>query len=49
VILRHDIDMDLGVAVNMSSLKEDCGVHSTYFFMVRSPLIMFLVAVGRNK
>lgn len=38
VILRHDVDMDLEGAVRMSSLEKDCGVQSTYFFMVRSPL-----------
>lgn len=38
VILRHDVDMDLESAARMSSLEKDCGVHSTYFFMLRSPL-----------
>ncbi len=36
--MRHDIDMDLEAALRLSSLENDLGVYSTYFFMVRCPL-----------
>jgi hypothetical protein len=38
LILRHDIDMSLGPAVEMSAVEKELGVRATYFFMVRCPL-----------
>ncbi len=38
LILRHDIDMSLEPAVEMSSVEKKLGVQATYFFMVRCPL-----------
>lgn len=36
VILRHDIDMDIGKAVKMGELEAGMGVSSTYFVLVTS-------------
>lgn len=36
VILRHDIDMDIGKAVKMGELESQMGVSSTYFVLVTS-------------
>jgi hypothetical protein len=38
VILRHDIDMDLESALQLSLLEKNAGIISTYFFLVRNPL-----------
>lgn len=38
LILRHDIDMSLESAVEMSSREKKLGIPATYFFMVRCPL-----------
>jgi UDP-N-acetylglucosamine 2-epimerase len=37
VLLRHDIDLDLGKAVVLAELENDSGVAATYFFMMRTP------------
>jgi len=37
VIMRHDIDMELEAAFNMSLIEKDLGITSTYFFMIRCP------------
>lgn len=49
VILRHDVDMDLEAAVRLSSLEKECGVYSTYFFMVRSPLYNVFSGSGSEQ
>lgn len=36
--LRHDIDNDLGAAVEMARVESKMGVVATYFVMLRSPL-----------
>ncbi|MDE6406089.1 MAG: hypothetical protein K2M20_10635 [Lachnospiraceae bacterium] len=36
VILRHDIDMDIGKAVKMGELESRMGISSTYFVLVTS-------------
>ena len=36
VLLRHDIDMDLGKALQMARIEAECGVQATYFFLVRT-------------
>jgi hypothetical protein len=38
LILRHDIDMSLESAIEMSSREKKLGISATYFFMVRCPL-----------
>ncbi len=38
LIMRHDMDMDLGPAQMMSSLERELGIQANYFFMVRNPL-----------
>lgn len=37
-LLRHDIDADLGAALEMARIEQAEGVHATYFLMLRSPL-----------
>jgi hypothetical protein len=37
-IMRHDIDMDLYSALNMSLLEKALGLSATYFFMVTCPI-----------
>src|SRR5262249_48870560 len=37
ILLRHDIDLDLGKAVALAELESDFGVAATYFFMMRTP------------
>jgi hypothetical protein len=36
-LLRHDIDVDMGAAVEMAELEAEVGIRSTYFLMLRSP------------
>ncbi len=36
VLLRHDIDFDLGKALAMAQIEAEMDVHATYFFLVRS-------------
>lgn len=36
-LLRHDIDFDLGAAVDFARVEADLGVSSTYFIMLTSP------------
>jgi hypothetical protein len=38
LILRHDVDMDLGAAVSMAELEAEIGVASTYYVLMRSEL-----------
>ncbi len=47
VILRHDIDMDIDMAVQMASLEERAGVRSTYFVLLSSNF--YNVFSGRNQ
>ncbi len=49
VIMRHDIDIDLEVALRMASLEKDLGIHSTYFFMVRCPLYNVFSSNGSEQ
>lgn len=37
-LLRHDVDADLGAAVELARIEERAGVQATYFCMLRSPL-----------
>ena len=34
IILRHDVDLDLRAAYNLSLIEKECGVESTFFIMV---------------
>lgn len=36
LILRHDIDFDIGYAHQLSLLEDELGVKSTYFFLLRT-------------
>ena len=36
LILRHDIDFDIGYAYQLSLVEDELGVKSTYFFLLRS-------------
>jgi hypothetical protein len=38
LLLRHDVDADLGAAVELARIEAELGVGSTYFVMLRSPL-----------
>ncbi len=38
VILRHDVDVDLGYAGQMAAIETDMGARSTYFIMLHNPL-----------
>lgn len=37
-LLRHDIDADLGAAVEIAKIEANLGVGATYFLMLRSPI-----------
>jgi len=37
VVLRHDIDLSLGPAVEMARVEAEHGVQATYFVLLRSP------------
>lgn len=37
-LLRHDIDADLGAAVELAKIEANLGVRATYFLMLRSPI-----------
>ena len=49
VIMRHDIDMELEAAVNISLVEQSLGVKSTYFFMVRCPLYNVFSGIGSEQ
>ena len=36
VILRHDVDFSVQMAVRMATLEKDLGVNSTYYFLLAS-------------
>jgi len=36
VILRHDVDFDVNIALKMARLEKKMGICSTYFFLIRS-------------
>lgn len=38
ILLRHDIDIDLGFALEMAKVEANLGVKATYFIMLRSPV-----------
>lgn len=38
IILRHDVDKDLGCALSFAKFEKEIGVKSTYFVMIRNPL-----------
>ena len=38
IFLRHDIDNDLGLAVEMARIENSLSIKSTYYIMVRSPM-----------
>jgi UDP-N-acetylglucosamine 2-epimerase len=46
ILLRHDIDLDLGKAVALAELENDAGVAATYFFMLRTPHYSLLSREG---
>jgi hypothetical protein len=37
-LLRHDVDADLGAALEIARIEAEVGVRSTFFIMLRSPL-----------
>jgi hypothetical protein len=37
-LLRHDVDSDLGAALDIARIEAELGVRSTYFVMLRSPV-----------
>ena len=37
LILRHDIDFDIGLAKKIAIVEHQLGVKSTFFFLLRSP------------
>lgn len=41
-LLRHDIDVDLGAALEIAKIEATLGVRSTYFVMLRSPVYNLL-------
>ncbi|MGI8497817.1 MAG: non-hydrolyzing UDP-N-acetylglucosamine 2-epimerase [Gemmatimonadaceae bacterium] len=48
VLLRHDIDLDLGRALRMAELEASMGVHSTYFLLLRTNHYNALSAEGSD-
>ena len=38
LLLRHDVDADLGCALELARIEAELGVRSTYFVMLRSPV-----------
>ena len=36
IILRHDIDFDVGLALQVARIEGELGIKSTYFFLLRS-------------
>jgi hypothetical protein len=42
IYLRHDIDVDLGYALEMAKIESQKGIKSTYFMMLRSPVYNLL-------
>jgi hypothetical protein len=45
-VLRHDVDGSLVMAGRLAELEAECGVRSTYFVMLRSPLYNVLSRQG---
>lgn len=48
IILRHDVDLDVQAAHRLSCLEQECGVDSTYFFMVSGFTYNVLSASNRK-
>jgi hypothetical protein len=48
-LLRHDIDVDLGAAVEIAEIEADLGVRSTYFVMLRSPVYNLFSRAGHRS
>ena len=48
LILRHDIDMSLGYAVQMAKCEQSIGVQATYFVLIRSDLYNCLTAENKD-
>jgi hypothetical protein len=46
VILRHDIDFDLGKALEMALRDRELGIRSTFFFLIRTGLYNIFSAEG---
>lgn len=38
LVVRHDVDLSVGAAVEMARIEADLGIQSTYFLLVTSPL-----------
>lgn len=36
VLMRHDVDMDLGKALELAEIEKSFGILATYFFMLRT-------------
>lgn len=49
LIIRHDIDIDLGAALEMAKLESEMGVKSTYFISMRSPFYNPFSASNANR
>jgi hypothetical protein len=48
VLLRHDIDMDLGYATQLAKVEETLGVTATYFIMLSSEFYNPFTSQGRT-
>src|SRR4051794_10657819 len=46
LLLRHDIDADLGAAVALGEIEARLGVGATYFVMLRSPVYNLFSRAG---
>lgn len=49
LIMRHDIDMDLGPASRISSIEKRLGICANYFFMLRCPLYNVFSSSGSEQ
>lgn len=48
LILRHDVDMDLGRAVRLAELEAGMGVSASYFVLLRTEMYNLFSAAGQN-
>ena len=48
LILRHDVDLDLGAALRMADIERQLGVKATYMVMLDSPIYQLEEASARK-
>ncbi len=49
LIIRHDVDLEIDLALDMAYLENDNGIKSTYFFLLRDESYNLISSSNQNK